>query len=393
MEYIVNSRQIDSIQQMIDAASANGGGKVILPPGIYESATIFLKSNIHLYIESGAILKGVPGHENYREFRHPGIDMVTPEFSRKCFIGAADCQNITISGGGIIDGQSESFFDPSTPAHRSFPKPSWQRPRMLQLYNCKNVVIEGVSFKDSPNWTMWLIDCEDVRISRIRITTNPRVPNGDGIDIDSCRRVTVSDSIFNTSDDCLILRAIRRFADSPSICEHVNVNNCILNSRCQGIRLGCPSDDTIQHCSFSNIIFKGGGSGIHCESPYRYLRQNCTGYMHISDIAFSNFDIESGNYPVRIGCEGAIALRGIENISFNNFRIKARRPVFLEGNANTILKNISFSNISGTIESDSPLHLRYVENLKLNDFSLNALTGEVPPISENRNFPSWETKF
>lgn len=393
MEYIVTEKNGPAVQKMIDTAAAAGGGKVVLPPGIYESATIFLKSNIHLYLEAGAVLKGVTDHALYTEFRHPGLDGVTPEFSRKCLIGAMECENITISGGGLIDGQGTAFFDHSTPEDQIFPKPPFQRPRMLQLYKCRNVLLDGVTFKDSPNWTMWLADCEDVTISRIRVSTFWRIPNGDGIDIDSCSRVTVSDSIFNTSDDCLILRAIRRSEDEEALCQHINVNNCILNSRCQGIRMGCPSDDTIRHCSFSNIIFKGGGSGIHCESPYRYLRKNCRGFMHITDIAFDNFDIETGNYPVRIGCEGAIALRGIERISFNNFRIKGKNPIHLEGNPCTVLKDIRFTNISGTIESDTPIRARYVEDLRLNDFSLTAVTGEAPLFERPAVTTSWETKF
>lgn len=392
MEYIVKGNDTASIQKMIDFAAENGGGKVVLPPGIYEGATFFLKSNIHLHIENGAVLKGVPDYRLYTDFRHPGLDAVTPENSRTCFIGASECENITISGNGIIDGNGEGFFDPATPPESVYRKPPFARPRMLQLYKCRNVHIEGVTFYNSPNWTMWLADSEDIHISGIRIHTMRRIPNGDGIDMDCCKRVTVSDSFFDTSDDCLILRAIRKDKSTPAICEHIHVTNCVLSSRCQGIRMGCPSDDTIRHCSFSNIIFRGGGSGIHCESPYRYLRKDCTGCMHISDIAFHNFDIESGRYPVRIGCEGAIALRGIERISFTNFRIKAKAPIYLEGNANTILKEISFNNISGTIEGDCPLHARYVQNLQLNNFDLTAVTGEAPEF-RREDSPSWETKF
>lgn len=392
MEYIVKGNHTANIQEIIDLAAENGGGKVILPAGIYEGSTFFLKSNIHLYLENGAVLKGVSDHKKYADCRHPGLDAVTPEESRKCFIGAVNCENITISGNGIIDGNYEGFFDPATPPERTYPKPPWPRPRMLQMYQCRNVTIEGVTFQNSPNWTMWLTDCEDVHISRIRIFTMKRIPNGDGIDIDCCRRVTVSDSLFDTSDDCLILRAIRKDKNIPGICEHINITNCILSSRCQGIRMGCPSDDTIRHCSFSNIIFRGGGSGIHCESPYRYLRKDCKGYMHISDIMFDHFDIESGRYPVRIGCEGAIALRGIERISFHNFRIKAKEPIYLEGNANTLLKDISFHNITGVVEGDCPIHAKYVKNLKINDFDLTAVTGKAPEF-QRENSSSWETKF
>ena len=96
---------------------------------------------------------------------------------------------------------------------------------------------------------------------------------------------------------------------------------------------------------------------------------------------------------MRIGCEGAIALRGVERLSFNNFRIKAAKPLYLEGNPNTVFKDISFTNISGVVESDSPIHVRYVDNLKLDNFSLSAVTGEIPAMEEMPDFPSWETKF
>lgn len=392
MEYVVKGNDGASIQAAIDEASSNGGGKVILPAGLYTASTIFLKSNICFHLENGALLQGETDHKKYLEFRHPALDMVTPEMSRKCFIGGADCENITLSGNGIIDGVCENFFDPATPPDKTYPKPPIQRPRMLQLFRCRNVTIEGLTFRNAPNWTMWLADCEDVKISKVRIFTKKRVPNGDGIDIDSCRRVSISDSSFDTADDCLILRALRKDKDHPAICEFVNVTNCILNSNCQGIRMGCPSDDTIRHCSFSNIIFHGKGSGIHCESPYRYLRKDCRGYMHISDIAFENFDIDSGRHPVRIGCEGAISLRGIERISFRNFRIRAKEPISLDGNPNTILRDISFSGISGTVENASPLHVRFVKNLKLDDFDLSAHTGEAPEFRREES-PSWETKF
>ena len=170
------------------------------------------------------------------------------------------------------------------------------------------------------------------------------------------------------------------------------MTNCVLDSRCQGIRIGCPSDDTIRNCRFSNIVFRGEGSGIRCENPYRYLRQNCEGYLKVSDLSFENFDIDSGVYPIRINVEGGIRLRAVERISFRNIRIRAKRPVSLEGNGNTPLTDIRFSGISGVVEGDVPLFVRNVSRLKLDDFELTAVTGE-PETFVRQESSSWETKF
>lgn len=392
MDYLVTEKSGAAIQQAIDKAAQAGGGRVSLEPGVYPSGTIYLRSNIELHIPGGAKILGFPTPERYDDFRHPGFDSVTPEGSRKCLIACADCENIAITGSGEINGSGPEFYDRNVPEGAVFAKPPHPRPRMIQFYNCRNVVFEGVSFIDSPGWTFWLIACEEVSISRIRITGCQQMINNDGIDIDGCRRVTVSDSFFRTGDDCLILRAIRRSPEAPAVCEEVVVTNCVLDSRCQGIRIGCPSDDTIRNCRFSNIVFRGLGSGIRCENPYRYLRKNCEGYLKVSDLSFENFDIESGVYPIRINVEGAIRLRAVERISFRNFRIRAKLPVSLEGNCNTPLTDICLSGISGVVDGDTPLFIRNVSRLKLDDFDLTAVSGK-PEEFERQESASWETKF
>lgn len=392
MEYFVTEKSGLAIQKAVDQAAAAGGGKVTLEPGIYPSGTIKLKSNIELHIPAGSVILGHPNPEQYEDFRHPALDSVTPENSRKCLISCADCENVSITGQGEINGQGCLFFDQNVPPGVPFAKPSWPRPRMIQFFRCRNLVFEGVSFIDSPNWTFWLSDCTDVRISRIRINGCKQICNNDGIDIDGCRRVLISDSVFSTGDDCLILRAIRKDIETPVICEQITVTNCVLDSRCQGIRLGCPSDDTIRNCSFSSIVFRGSGSGIHSESPFRYLRKNCTGYMKISDISFENFDIVTDRYPIRIGCDAGIQLRGIERLHFRNFRIRSKYPISLEGSCRTILKDIVFSGISGEVDGDSAITAKYVQNLKLNEFELTAKNGPDVPFRRVES-DSWETKF
>lgn len=392
MDYLVSEKSGAAIQQAIERAAQAGGGRVVLEPGVYLSGTLYLRSNIELHIPAGAKILGESMPERYDDFRHPGFDAVAPEGSRKCLIAAAECENISITGGGEIDGNGPLFYDRNVPPGKFFVKPPHPRPRMVQLYRCRNVLIDGVSFLDSPGWSFWLIACEDVHISRIRIIGCQQMINNDGIDIDSCRRVTVSDSFFRTGDDCLILRAIRRSPAEPSICEEVTVTNCVLDSACQGIRIGCPSDDTIRHCSFSNIVFRGKGNGIVSVHPYRYLRKECCGYLQVSDLLFENFDIVSEGAPVVILCEGAIRLRGLERLTFRNFRVRARRPFQLEGNAVTPLADLRFSGISGTIGGDVPFIARHVSRLNLNEIELSGNTGELP-LFERPESDSWESKF
>lgn len=392
MDYTVNEKTGEAIQLAIEKAAANGGGRVVLEPGIYPSGTIYLRDNINLHLEAGAVIFGREGFDSYDDFNPAALNGVAPEKSQKCIIAADSVKNISITGDGEINGNGLTFYDTNVPPGECFRKPPYPRPRMIQLVNCTNVRIEGISIMESPNWNVYLVKCCDVKIRSIRIMGDHRFNNGDGIDIDSCANVVVSDSIFNTSDDCLILRAIRHDNDVPSICEQVTVTNCVLNSRCNGIRLGCPSDDTIRNCSFNNIIFKGTGSGIHCEIPFRYLRKNCTGYLNIYNVTFNNFNIYCGRYPIRIGIEDGLHVRGIENLHFNNFIINSNMQIYFKGSAKSPLTGISLNNISGVVNSDNPIHTQFVRNLKLEKIDLTAEVGEDIPF-KRIECESWETKF
>jgi len=392
MEYIVSEKTGKAIQEAIDEATKAGGGRVRLEPGVFLSGTIYLKSNVELNIPAGSCIQGYDKPERYDDFTDPGFEAVSPEGSKKCLIACANAENVSITGRGEINGAGPAFYDRNVPEGAFFAKPPYPRPRMIQFFNCRNVLFSGVSFIDSPGWTFWLIACEDVNITTVRVVGCQQMINNDGIDIDGCRRVTVSDSFFRTGDDCIILRAIRKKLDVPVVCEEIMVNNCVLDSRCQGIRIGCPSDDTIRNSTFSHMTFRGEGSGIHCECPLRYLRKGCEGYLKVSDIHFNDIDITTGRYPIRICCEGGIKLRELARISFTNITFKAKLPLWIEGTAATVIDGVTFDNVSGTVESEIPMVTRYVRNLKLDRFNVTATSGTVIPF-ERKPSPSWETAF
>lgn len=391
MNFPVSEKNGGAIQRAIDAAFAAGGGRVVLEPGVYPCATLWLKSNVELHIPAGTRLLGSAQPDDYEDFLDPRLDAVAPEGSRKVLLACRDAENVAVTGDGEIDGQGPLFYDRNVPPGAFFAKPPKPRTRMVQFFRCRNVRFEGVTFRDSPGWTCWLVDCEDVHVHRIRIDGCQQMINNDGIDIDSCRRVTVSDSFFRTGDDCLILRAIRRSLDERSVCEHVVVSNCVLDSRCQGIRVGCPSDDTIRHCQFSNITCRSR-NGIFCENPVRYLRKDCTGYLSASDIRFEHFDLECDEIPLRINVEDGIALRAVERLEFRDFRIRAGKPIYLTGNAGTILRDIALRDFSGVVAEETPIIVRAVERLRLDGFELSAGGGDSAPLVR-KDSPSWESKF
>ena len=366
-DYILKPHSETKIQDLIDMAFAAGGGRIVLEPGVHQSGTIYLKSNVELHLEAGAILRGHTSPDLYDDFRDPGFDGCAPERSRKCLVAAKFAENISITGPGEIDGCGPAFYDTEHEVGRFWSKPPHPRPRMIQFYKCKNVHLQNTTFKDSPGWTMWLIECEDVTIDSIRVIGNQMMINNDGIDIDSCRRVAVTNSLFRTGDDCLILRAIRKYADHHPVCEDITVSNCVLDSRCQGIRIGCPSDECIRNATFTNIAFHGEGNGININNPQRYLSAGDQGRLHLSNLLFSHFVITSNRVPIWINVEKGVKLRHIGDITFSDFRITSDNPIRLEGCPETTITDITLDNIVIQTPAPLPIVTEYVDRLTINN--------------------------
>lgn len=363
------------IQNAIDQCAADGGGKVIVPPGVYCTSTLQLKSNVELHLAAGSKLQGGNSPGDYDDFKADGFNSeLCPEKTAKVLLCASYCENIAVTGTGEINGAGPAFYNTNVPDdNRFYEKPPIPRPRMVMFFRCRNVKFEDSSYIDSPCWTFWLIDCEQVNIHRIKIIGDQRMINNDGIDIDGCRNVTLSDCFIKTGDDCFILRAIQQMVDAPSICENVVMTNCVLNSRCQGIRVGCPGDNIIRNCTFSNIAFDGEGTGINVDNPKRYMPENSQTSMNLENVVFSNFTIRSQRYPIRIYVEEGLKLRKISGLSFSNFRIKSTLPCTITGSSETTIENIRFSGIDMEADGDSAIICRNCRGLKMDGVELKNL--------------------
>jgi len=321
---------------------------------------------------AGCTLLGSEEVDDYVDFVADGFrGDVAPERNTKSLIRAVEARNIAITGDGTIDGSGLAFYDTENLTSRFFSKPPTPRPRMVMLYECREVRFEDASFIDSPCWTFWLMKCERINIRGVKVIGDQRMINNDGIDLDCCRDVTVSDCIIRTGDDCLVLRAIRQMFDDPVPCENVTITNCVLDSWCQGIRVGCPGDGVIRNATFSNLVIHSRHHGITFEYPKRYLPADGRATADIHDILFSNVTIESANLPIRVVVEEGIELQRLSDLSFSNIRMRSGGPCTITGSPQTIIRDVRFSNVSIKTSGEDSIVCRHCEGVKFTDVELS----------------------
>ena len=300
-----------AVQRAIDA-----GGMVYFPAGTYLCGTLFLKSDGGLYLDSGATLLASPEKKDYAVEKNSGSS--AEKASDAHFIIAIKQKNITIKGPGRIDGNRQAFWEPPAEWSQTWSVNPWEwRPgQMIYIKECDNVRIQDVELYHSPYWTCFLHGCRDVIVSGVRIYNHPHTRNGDGIDIDCCRNVVVSNCIIDSGDDCITLRGSDRQLERKQPCENITVTNCVLKTICNAIRIGVGSG-TIRNAVFSNCVINDSRMGITIWGHY--------------------------------GKSAAV----IENIQFNNMLVNAQLPIFILGNSDPDkpVRNISFRHIRGTASS------------------------------------------
>lgn len=362
-----------AIQKAIDACHAAGGGRVVCGSGAFLTGSIRLKSGVDLHLEQACRLLGSTHLADYADFEAPGFrGEFAPENSCKSLIRAYDAEDIAITGPGEINANGLAFFNTSEfQWDIFFKKPLTERPRIFMAFRCRRVRLEDVALIDSPSWTVWLMKCEDVRVHHIAISADQRMINNDGIDFDACRNVILSDSRFKTADDCIVLRSIQEVFDEPAVCENVTVSNCVLDSWCQGIRVGCPGDGVIRNCTFDNLVITGLGNGIVFNNPRRYLPEGSQGSADIRNILFSNVVIDCKHAPIKMDVDAGVALSHMGGVSFSNFRIKSGTPIVIQGSPETIIRDVSFSNVEIETSGADAIICRHCQGVKFTNVELS----------------------
>lgn len=229
----------EAVQRAIDSCNKAGGGTVLVPSGAYKIGSIFLRSNVTLHLENGAVLYGSTDINDYTPVKTDYVSLRTHTPTIQ-LIYADKESNVAITGEGTIDG-----------CGKAFPKLSWNdegitRPHLLRFICCSDVRVSGVTLKNSGCWMQHYLACDRVKIDGITVF-NRNNYNNDALDLDGCHNVTVSNMIADSDDDAITLKST-----SPRLCEDIVISNCVVSSHCNAIKLGTETNG-----GFRNIVIRG----------------------------------------------------------------------------------------------------------------------------------------
>jgi hypothetical protein len=254
-----------AIQKALDACAAAGGGLVTIPPGQYSTGTIHLRSHVRLFVEAGATVFSIKKKA---------------AFDKDALFYGEDLIDVALEGRGTIDGQGayvrrlkgdhqDDFIYPNQvemeklgkPLVRSFPRDD-QFGKLVLLLRCKDVRISGLTFVDSPSWTIHPYGCERLTIDGVQIRSS--LKDGvwaDGIDPDGCKDVRISNCTIATGDDALVFYSMNWFG--PALpCENITVTNCRLSSASSAIKFCDGNMNAIRNVTIDNCVITDSNRGI-----------------------------------------------------------------------------------------------------------------------------------
>ncbi len=302
----------ESIQKAIDKASSTGGGKVIIPEGKFLSGSIVLKSNVGLHLEEGAVLLGSTDPYAYK-----GINRW------KALILADGHNNISITGGGTIDGQGRELalnvdslyyvgkLDPKHYNKRRKRPGEFMRPQIIEFVNCTNIKIIEVTIKDASCWVQSYELCENLVIDKIRVDSDAYW-NNDGIDIIDCKNVSITNSFVNSTDDGICLKS--EFADTFN--DSIYISNCTIRSSASAIKFGTSSKGGFKNVKIDNIrVYDTFRSAIALELVDGGILEN----IEVNNI----FAVNTGNgIFIRLGHRNKGGQVGqLKNVSIRNLKV------------------------------------------------------------------------
>lgn len=392
------TKNTSAFKKAIEACNKAGGGKVVVPAGNFLTGPIYLKSNVNLHLNEGTTITFSQDTKDYPLVltRWEGMDCMN--YSPQIY--AYNERNIAITGKGTINGNADKTHwwpwkgrtqygwkkdtpnqlkareslhvmmrDKVNPRKRIFGDGHYLRPYMIQPYNCKNLLISGVTLIDSPMWFVSPVMCENITIEKVKIDSEG--PNTDGIDPDACKNVLIKDCYLNTGDDCIAIksgrdedgRANKKAAENHIIedCEMKNGHggivigseiaggakniyavNCKMDSknldRVLRVKTSSSRGGTIENIFLKDItVGSYGESAIHFNMFY----ENPGKFMPvIRNIWVENLNVEKGgDYAIWINAykESPIENLKVVNCKFNGIKT----PLKIDNIKNMQLENVT----------------------------------------------------
>lgn len=406
--YFLNTEVINNA---ITTLSKKGGGVVLVPAGLWLTGPVVIKSNINLHIANGATLLFTNDKSKYPlvEANWEGL----PQMRNQSPISATGATNIAITGKGIIDGNgdgwravksdkltasqwkklvasggvlsedkktwypSESFMKASKgPANPGQILPGrdaayfesikdFLRPNLLLITNCKFILLEGVTFQNSPAWCLHPLMSEHLTVRNIFVKNPWYAQNGDGIDVESCKNVLIENSIFDVGDDALCMKSGRdaegRKRGMPT--ENVIIRGCTVYASHGGFVIGSEMSGGARNIYVSNCTFVGADIGLRFKTTRG--RGGIVENIFIRDIYMKDIPAEAILFDMYYMAKDPVALAGEKRElpkaelkpvdettpQFRNFHISnvycngAEKGIFIRGIPEMHVKDIVLENM------------------------------------------------
>ncbi len=420
----------EAINKAISELSEKGGGKVVVPAGVWLTGPIILKSNINLYLEEGAELLFSQNFDHYLPAvltNWEGNEV----YSYSPFIYAVEQENIAITGKGVLNGQGKPWWehrgngvlraantklrkmnvDGVPVEERVFDnKVDYLPPVFFGPIYCKNILLEGVSFKYGAFWTINPSYCENLIVRDLYVLTNGEygdTPNGDGINPNSCKDVLIEYNTLDTGDDCITIKSSRD-VDGRRIglpCKNILIRHNVGLQGHGGIVIGSEMSGGVENLYAHDCKFNGTDRALRIKTQRgrgAYVK-NCW-FKNISADSIEreairiNMLYHGDRLPAQevteetpyienihfenVSCEyskrNIIQIIGIpempvKNVTFKNISVAGKKGMDIRDAKNVSFENLTLSNIEGPLAS-----IIYSDSLMIDGLKIGATSNDVP---------------
>ena len=396
----------DAIAKGIDALAAQGGGRLIIPAGVWLAGPIVLKSNIELHAEEGALVQ---------------FTKDTTKFTGRALIWGENLENVAVTGHGIFDGAGEAWRPVK---HYKMTEVQWKalvasggrvdaqqdmwlpasggmrRPNMLIFRGCKRVLLEDATFQNSPAWNINPSFCDDVTVHNLTIRNPWFSQNGDGLDLDSCKNVIIRGTRLDVGDDALCMKsgagADARKNGRPT--ENVLIEDCTVYHGHGGFTIGSEMSGGVRNIRVNNCVFIGTDIGLRFKTQRG--RGGVVEKIFLSNIRMTEIPTDAISFNMYYGgagpteeaqTVGEVAAKPVDDGTpqFRDIYIEnitclgARRAVQLQGLPEMPLSGIHLRNVSITAEQG--LVCQDAKDITLDRVEITSAKGPVASFIASKN--------
>lgn len=435
-----------AINDAISACNSKGGGVVLVPPGMWLTGPIVLKSNVNLHLEKNAVLEFTTDFDQYPliSTTYEGLEAVRCQAP----VSAINQENIAVTGSGILDGGGDAWrivkkakltetqweklvasgglvgpdganWYPTKSSYRgantSLPgviKPGskvedyadikdFLRPNMVSISSCKNVLLEGVTFQNSPAWCLHPLLCENITLRGIYAKNPWYAQNGDGVDLESCRQAQIIDCTFDVGDDGICIKSGRdeqgRKRGKPT--EDVIVQHCTVYHAHGGFVIGSEMSGGARNIYVSDCSFLGTDIGLRFKTARG--RGGVVENIYAANINMKDIPGEAILFDMYYAAKDPVPLAGekrtaprVETLPvteatpvFRNFYMNnivcsgAKKAVFVRGLPEMPVRNIHLDNLF--IKASEGIQCLEAEDIHFNNVYLLTSSGQQPVQTRN----------